>query len=169
MDKLVRNLYRCLIGLSCLSMVSAFLIVVLSILSRQVTFISLQGLDAYAGYAIAATLFFALPTTLLHGDHIRVTLVLDRLSARARAMMEWGGLLAAMVLSAYTAWYAIRLVWLSYITHDVSAAADASPLWIPQLSMAVGCVVFAIAFGHAIVARWQGREWFLAGSQAATE
>ena len=150
-------------------MVAAFVIVLLSILARQVTFIDIQGLDAYAGYAIAATLFFALPTALMHGDHIRVTLVLDRLGQRARAGFEWGALIAALGLAVYLAWFAMRAVWLSYITHDVSPAADATPLWIPQLSMAIGCVAFALAFLDAIVARWRGREWFIAGPGSVAE
>ena len=141
----------------------------LGILARQVTFINIQGLDAYAGYAIAATLFFTLPTALMHGDHIRVTLVLDRLGQRARAGFEWGALIAALGLAVYLAWFAMRAVWLSYITHDVSPAADATPLWIPQLSMAIGCVAFALAFLDAIVARWRGREWFIAGPGSVAE
>ena len=150
-------------------MVAAFVIVMLGILARQVTFIDIQGLDAYAGYAIAATLFFALPTALMHGDHIRVTLVLDRLGQRARPGIEWGALVAALGLAVYLAWFAMRAVWLSYITHDVSPAADATPLWIPQLSMAIGCVAFALAFLDAIVARWRGREWFIAGPGSVAE
>ena len=169
MDQLFRPLYRLLITLACVSMVAAFVIVMLSILARQVTFINIQGLDAYAGYAIAATLFFALPTALMHGDHIRVTLVLDRLGQRARAGFEWGALIAALGLAVYLAWFAMRAVWLSYITHDVSPAADATPLWIPQLCMAIGCVVFALAFLDAIVARWRGREWFIAGPGSVAE
>ena len=169
MDQLFRPLYRLLITLACVSMVAAFVIVMLSILARHVTFINIQGLDAYAGYAIAATLFFALPTALMHGDHIRVTLVLDRLGQRARAGFEWGALIAALGLAVYLAWFAMRAVWLSYITHDVSPAADATPLWIPQLSMAIGCVAFALAFLDAIVARWRGREWFIAGPGSVAE
>ena len=169
MDQRCRALYRLLITLACVSMVAAFVIVMLSILARQVTFINIQGLDAYAGYAIAATLFFALPTALMHGDHIRVTLVLDRLGQRARAGFEWGALIAALGLAVYLAWFAMRAVWLSYITHDVSPAADATPLWIPQLSMAIGCVAFALAFLDAIVARWRGREWFIAGPGSVAE
>ena len=169
MDQLFRPLYRLLITLACVSMVAAFVIVMLSILARQVTFINIQGLDAYAGYAIAATLFFALPTALMHGDHIRVTLVLDRLGQRARAGFEWGALIAALGLAVYLAWFAMRAVWLSHITHDVSPAADATPLWIPQLSMAIGCVAFALAFLDAIVARWRGREWFIAGPGSVAE
>ena len=169
MDQLFRPLYRLLITLACVSMVAAFVIVMLGILARQVTFIDIQGLDAYAGYAIAATLFFTLPTALMHGDHIRVTLVLDRLGQRARAGFEWGALIAALGLAVYLAWFAMRAVWLSYITHDVSPAADATPLWIPQLSMAIGCVAFALAFLDAIVARWRGREWFIAGPGSVAE
>ncbi|MDZ7861992.1 TRAP transporter small permease [Acidovorax sp.] len=166
MDKLVRNLYRLLTGLSCVSMVAAFLIVLLGVLSRQVSFIDVQGLDAYAGYAIAAALFFALPGTLQNGDHIRVTLMLDRLPARGRAFFEWFCLIAALALTAYVAWYATRSVWISYVTHDISPAADASPLWIPQISMAVGSIGFAIAFAHALVLRARG-ESLIAASEAA--
>lgn len=166
MDQFVRNLYRLLTGLSCVSMVAAFLIVMLGVLSRQVSFIDVQGLDAYAGYAIAAALFFALPGTLQNGDHIRVTLMLDRLPARGRAFFEWFCLIAALVLTAYVAWYAARSVWISYLTHDISPAADASPLWIPQISMAVGCLGFAIAFAHALVLRARG-ENLIAVTEAA--
>ena len=169
MDQLFRPLYRLLITLACVSMVAAFVIVMLSILARQVTFIDIQGLDAYAGYAIAATLFFTLPTALMHGDHIRVTLLLDRMGSRTRAAFEWAMLIAGLGLAVYLAWFAMRAVWLSYITHDVSPAADATPLWIPQLSMAIGCVAFALAFLDAIVARWRGREWFIAGPGSVAE
>lgn len=169
MDRLTRLFYRLLIGLACVSMVAAFVIVLLGILARQVTFIDIQGLDAYAGYAIAATLFFALPTALMHGDHIRVTLLLDRMGSRTRAAFEWAMLIAGLGLALYLAWFAARAVWLSYITHDVSPAADATPLWIPQLCMAIGCAAFALAFLDAIVARWRGREWFIAGPGSVAE
>ena len=169
MDQLTRYFYRLLITLACVSMVAAFVIVILGILARQVTFIDIQGLDAYAGYAIAATLFFALPTALMHGDHIRVTLLLDRMGSRTRAAFEWAMLIAGLGLALYLAWFAARAVWLSYITHDVSPAADATPLWIPQLCMAIGCAAFALAFLDAIVARWRGREWFIAGPGSVAE
>ena len=111
-------------------------------------------------------MFFALPSTLQNGDHIRVTLILDRLPARWRSAFEWFCLVSALVLSVYIACYAVRSVWISYITHDISPAADASPLWIPQISMAMGCIGFALAFAHALVLRFQGTA-FMAVSEAA--
>jgi TRAP-type C4-dicarboxylate transport system permease small subunit len=157
MDKLALIFYRGLLALSCAAMLAAFAAVSLGIVARIADW-DLPGLDAYAGYAIAAALFLAMPSTLLRGEHIRVTLVMDRLPARSRAVLEWWCLLAAAAISSYLAWFAVRLVWVSYTTHDVSPASDASPLWIPQVAMAIGCVGFAVAFVHAVVERLHGRE-----------
>ncbi len=169
MDKLVRNFYRLLMLLACLSMLAAFGAVALGVVAREFIHININGLDAYAGYAIAAALFFALPATLQNGDHIRVTLVLDRLPARARNFMEWFCLSAALVLTLYIAFYAVRAVWISYITHDISPAADATPLWIPQISMAMGCIGFALAFAHALILRWQGSSLMAVSETASFE
>lgn len=169
MDKLVRNFYRLLMLLSGISMLAAFAAVTLGVFAREVVHVNIDGLDAYAGYAIAAALFFALPSTLQNGDHIRVTLVLDRLPARLRSAFEWFCLSAALVLTLYIAWYAVRSVWISYITHDISPAADASPLWIPQISMAMGCIGFALSFAHALVLRFQGVAFMAVSESARSE
>lgn len=166
MAKLVLNFYKLLMFLSCTAMVAAFGTVLLGVIAREVHW-EIGGLDAYAGYAIAAALFLALPATLQHGDHIRVTLLLDRLSARVRGALEWWCLTVAFGLALYIAWYALRLVWVSYATHDISPAADASPLWIPQISMALGCMGFALSFGHALVQRWQGGSFIAAAGDTA--
>ncbi|MEO5737961.1 MAG: TRAP transporter small permease subunit, partial [Variovorax sp.] len=137
-----------LMVLSAIAMVSAFGTVLLGVIARQVAW-DIGGLDAYAGYAIAAAQFLALPGTLQHGDHIRVTLLLDRAAPRLRTALEWWGLLAGTALALYIAWFAVRLVWLSWDTHDISPGGDASPLWIPQLAMALGCIGFSLSFVHA--------------------
>ncbi len=166
MEKLVQNFNRLLMGLSCVAMLAAFGTVMLGVLAREAKW-DIAGLDAYAGYAIAAALFLALPGTLQHGDHIRVTLLLDRVSPKMRGILEWWSLGAGFALTAYVAWYAMRLVWVSYSTHDVSPAADASPLWIPQLAMALGCVGFALSFAHALALRWRGGSFIAVSSEAA--
>jgi TRAP-type C4-dicarboxylate transport system permease small subunit len=168
MDKLVLNFYRSLLALSCLAMLGAFAAVGLGILGRLAGW-DLPGLDAYAGYAIAASLFLALPSTLLRGEHIRVTLLLERLPLRWRAAFEWWCLAAAFAMALYLAWFSAQLVWVSYATHDVSPAADATPLWIPQLAMALGCAGFALAFLQALVARWRGEDLVAPAAAAHTE
>jgi len=168
MDKFVLHFFRLLLTLACVAMLAAFAAVSLSVLSRLFGW-DMPGLDAYAGYAIAAALFLALPSTLVRGEHIRVTLVLDRLPPRARQAMEWWCLLAGLALSLFVAWDAVQLAWISHTTHDVSPSADATPLWIPQLAMVMGCLGLALAFVQALWWRLQGRELITPHTAAPTE
>ena len=162
MSKLLNVFYKLLIILAALAMVSAFMCVMLGILGRQLDF-NIRGLDAYAGYSIAAALFLALPDTLRKGDHIRVTLLLQKLPERVRNIFEYWSLIAGAGLSVYLAWFACRLAWQSHSFHDISQGADATPLWIPQIAMALGCIGFALSMLDALLARLQGRAFFLAG------
>lgn len=159
MKSLVLTFYRFQLLLACVSMLAAFGTILLGIVAR-IAHWDIPGLDAYAGYSIAAALFLALPDTLRNGDHIRVTLVLQKLPARLRGWLEAWSLAAGLGLTLAMAYYACRMAWFSYTTHDVSPGSDATPLWIPQLTMALGCIGFAVAFADACLARLAQREFF---------
>lgn len=148
-------LYDISAGLAALCMVALLIMVLLSIVSRQLAF-HVPGTDAYAGYLMAGAGFLALAHTLKRGEHIRVTLVLGALRGRPRRTLELWALVAATLLTGLFAFYSVRLAWQSHLLHDVSTASDASPLWIPQLAMAAGTVVMLIAFIDELVLEWQG-------------
>jgi TRAP-type C4-dicarboxylate transport system permease small subunit len=168
MRRLLDAVYGGLMGLSALALLGTFVAVMLGIADRQFGW-GLRGLDAYAGYAIAAALFLALPGTLQQGEHIRVTLLLQRLPPAWRGALEWWCLLAGLALSGALAVYAVRLVWLSRLTNDVSQGSDATPLWLPQIAMALGCAGLALGFVDALVARWQGGAFFRESAGARSE
>ncbi len=127
-----------------------------SILARQLGF-NLPGIDAYAGYMMATAGFLALAHTLKHGEHIRVTLLLSALRGAGRRALEIWALFAASLLAALFAFYSCKLAWQSHTFHDISTANDATPLWIPQIAMAVGSVVLAIALVDEFVLELRGR------------
>lgn len=145
MRRLLDFLYEASAWLAAAAMVGLLLMVLLSIVSRQAGFAA-PGTDAYAGYSMAAAGFLALAHTLKHNEHIRVTLLLGRLSGKARHALELWALTAAVLLSGLFAFYSIRLAWGSYAIHDISTGSDATPLWQPQLAMALGTLVLFIAF-----------------------
>lgn len=157
MTRLLDCFYRGLLFGAALCMVATLIIIILGIAGRQFGF-DIPGLDAYAGYAIAGALFLALPGTLRNGDHIRVTLVLNKLPEKPRKFAEVWCLLAASAISLYVAYFAIHLVRVSYLTHDVSQSNDMTALWIPQLAMALGCIGLAISFIETFILNIMGRE-----------
>jgi TRAP-type C4-dicarboxylate transport system permease small subunit len=137
-------------------MIGVLLMVLLSIVSRQVGF-HVPGTDAYAGYAMAAAGFLALAHTLKRNEHIRVTLLLGRLHGRARRRLELWALSAGVLLAGLFAFYAVRLAWNSRAFNDISTGNDATPLWIPQLAMALGTVVLLVAFIDEWLLELRGR------------
>ena len=143
-------------ALAALFMVLLLGAVLLSIASRQFHF-HVPGIDAYAGYLMAATGFLALAHTLKRGEHIRVTLVINALRGTSRKALEVWALVVAPLLAMLFAYYSCRLAWQSYTFHDISTGNDATPLWIPQLSMAWGTVVLAIAFLDELVLELRGQ------------
>jgi TRAP-type C4-dicarboxylate transport system permease small subunit len=156
MRRLLDGLYNSTAALAALCMVGLLVMVMLSVVSRQVGF-NVRGTDAYAGYLMAGAGFLALAHTLKRGEHIRVTLLLNSLQGSWRKALEIWSLGFASLLSTVMAFYSCRLVWQSLDFNDVSTGVDATPLWIPQLVMATGTVVFAIAFVDDFILEMLGK------------
>lgn len=141
--------------LAALFLVGTLLMVLTGIGERYLGF-HLPGTDSYAGYCMAAAGFLALAHTLKHGEHIRVTLLLEHAGARTRRGLELWALAAATALAALLAYYSVRLAYQSWDFHDISTGNDATPLWIPQLTMAIGAIVLLIAFADELVLEFRG-------------
>ena len=156
MRRSLDTLYDAAAYLAALFLVGTLLMVLLGVFGRLLSF-QVRGTDAYAGYLMAGAGFLALAHTLMRGEHIRVTLVLEHAGAAGKRWLERWSLAAALLLSLAFAWYSVRLAWQSYQFHDISTGNDATPLWIPQLSMAAGNVILAIAFIDLLAGEISGR------------
>jgi len=153
MRRALDGLYDGCAALAAVAMVLLLVMVMLSILGRQLHF-HLPGTDAYAGYMMAAAGFLALAHTLKRGEHIRVTLLLAALKGSSHRALELWALFAAAALAGLSAFYSCRLVWQSRAFNDISTGNDATPLWIPQLTMAAGTLVLLIAFADELLLEW---------------
>ncbi len=156
MRKLLDGLYSACAGLAALFMIGVLAMVLLSIVSRWLGF-HVPGTDAYAGYAMAGAGFLALAHTLKKNEHIRVTLILGRWQGKPRQSLELWAISVAVLLAGLLAFFAGRLVWQSHQFHDISTGTDATPLWIPQILMLLGCAVLCVALIDEWVLEWRGQ------------
>ena len=161
MRKLLDQLYLSAAALAAVFMLGLLVMVLLSVFGRQFHFY-VPGTDAYAGYLMAGSGFLALAHTLKHGEHIRVTLILASLKGAAKRRLTLFAIGASAALSALFTFYSVRLAWQSHTSNDLSTSNDASPLWIPQLSMAIGALLFTVACLDEWWLHWKGE------SQAAS-
>lgn len=155
MRQFLDRLYLVSGALAAIFTIGVLVAVGLSIVTRQFG-VYIPGLADYAGYSMAAAGFLALAHTFKSGEHIRVTLVLSALSARHRMRLDIAALLIACLITAALAWFSGKLVLDSLSYNDVSTGDDATPLWIPQLTMAIGTFIFFIAVLDETISRLRG-------------
>ena len=111
----------------------------------------IRGLAEYSGYCMASASFFALAYTFVEGGHIRITLFLEKLSASNKWLTEIWCLSIASFFSGYLAFYFIKMLIISYKFQERSEGADEILIWIPQLSVAIGSIIFFISVLHHFI------------------
>jgi len=156
MRRALDTLYDAAGFLAALFLVGILGMVLLGIAGRILNFY-VPGTDSYAGYCMAACGFLALAHTLKRGEHIRVSLILEHAGPAAQRALERASLVLATLLAGLFAYYSIRLAFQSWQFNDVSTGNDATPLWIPQLTMATGTLILLVAFIDELVLEFQGR------------
>ena len=164
MRRALDRLYDAAAWIAAAFLIGTLLSVLAGIADRYLS-LNWRGTDMYAGYCMAAAGFLALAHTLKRGEHIRVTLVLQALGPRTRHAMEIVALALASGLAIAFAFYSINLVQQSYSYHDISTGNDATPLWMPQIAMAIGTIVLAIAFIDELVLEVRGRRVVVASDE----
>jgi len=99
----------------------------------------------YSSYLMAAAFTFGAAMTLRAGGHIRVTLVLARVTPATRRWMET--VLAAMgvAFTGYLALAMINFTWRSFSSGQVSISSE-SPLWVPQALVTFGICLLVLQF-----------------------
>lgn len=93
----------------------------------------------------AAAAFLTMAHAFKHGDFVRVTLVLEKVSAKTRRVMELVSLGVALIAVAYLAWWACRFTYQSYEFKELAQGLLPLPIWIPQMSFAFGSVLLLVA------------------------
>ncbi|MBV1895347.1 MAG: TRAP transporter small permease [Rhodobacteraceae bacterium] len=174
-ENALRPLWRILDGLYFASgavaaffMVTILLLIVAQMIARW-TGIALPGTTEFAGYAMAATSFFALCHALTRGAHIRVSILLNA----NRFLFRWLDVFAvfgAAVIATYFARFAVKANFFSEMLNDRTQGQDQipewivslfklniseaisggrdlvyTPVWIPQLAMSIGTILLAVA------------------------
>lgn len=114
--------------------------------------------DEFAGFCLAATSFLGLAYAFRAGSHIRVTLFVQA----TRGPFRRAFLVIALALGAAAAltfaWHTCAMVFENFARDEVTSGLVPIPLWWPQLGMAVGVALFALAIVEDLVRASLGGE-----------
>lgn len=138
--------------------------IVARLIGRQI-----PAADDFAAWSMAASAFLALPYAMRHGDHIRVTLLMQRAPAGVARVMELLATAIGFGLAAWAGWYATVFVVDSWQYNEVAQGMLRVPLWIPQLCMPIGLVLLALVLGDRLWRCLRGEPVEQGGEAARTE
>lgn len=114
------------------------------------------GADDLTAFSVAASATLPLAHAFRHGAHIRVDLIIGRLSGTPRFAMEAVALLATTALCVFFAYAMLDLAFDSFEFDDVAQGSVAWKLWIPQAMVGAGVGLFAICLLDDLVVHLTG-------------
>ena len=111
--------------LAAVCMVGILLIIVVQMIVRWTGF-TFEGSTEFAGYAMAATSFFALAHALGRGAHIRVSIFLN-INNFTKRWLDGFALLIAAITATYFARFAVKTNFISEMLNDRTQGQDQIP------------------------------------------
>lgn len=109
------------------------------------------GTNEIAGYLMAAGGALGLAYAFGQGGHIKVTALIAAMKKSNRRIVDIVSLCISLAIIGYLSFYLIRMAFISFDFEDRSLGTDNMLLWIPQVPMVFGFVVFALSILHAII------------------
>lgn len=125
------------------------------VLMRHVLGRPLPFSDEIGAYLLVAITYLGLAYTLREDRHINIDVVTRLMNARAN---RWTSIIVS-VLSLVTmivfTWQAFRMVQSSYRYRVATYSVLATPLWIPQLFVAIGLLAFSLQMVSYVITTCQ--------------
>lgn len=161
MRRTLDTMYRISGFLSAISMVAICAVVCIQVGFNIINAFSLRMFNVnpglllpsyteFAGFFLVGTSFLGLAYALKADEHIRIVLVVQRLSSRHRAFAEVFSCLIALILCTFLGYNCTLLLVESLEYNDLSIGMIPVPLWIPQAFMVLGLYFLTIAFADRL-------------------
>lgn len=129
-------------------------LVLVEVLSRYGMRRPLMVGDEFSAYLLVALAFLGSAYTWKRGNHVRITVLAQRLSPRSRSWLRLATLIVAFVFTAAVSQAGYTFMKSSFRYHVSSSSFFRTPLQVPHLTVVLGFVILAmwllVEIGRAI-------------------
>ncbi len=131
--------------LSSFLFIALTILIVTEIVSRSFFNVSTMIAGEYSGYFYLASVFFGLGYTFKEDGHIRITILTSKLPTKGKKAIDIFAGTITLALLLFILYYTIKMVIESYRFDMVSETVSETPIYLTQLALPVGLLMFSIA------------------------
>jgi TRAP-type transport system small permease protein len=146
------------------ALVVMLVLIAVDIVTRSLFNFSLEVSDEVGGYMLVAIAFLSLSACHVNHSFHEVEFVQARLTARGRSLSHLIFGLLSLVACVLLAWQFVRLELSSWRFGDVAPTYLSTPLWLPQLPMALGMIALSFSLCRTLIAEAKRLRRLLAAS-----
>jgi TRAP-type C4-dicarboxylate transport system permease small subunit len=155
LDRLLRPLNRAIIGLCCLFLIAAALVLTESVVVRYLFHDTTDWQSETCVMLLVAATFLSAAYVQDQRGHIGIEALAGVLPASLERIRTICIDAASLSFCAFFAWKSWALSWEAWVEGTVTDSTFAPPLWIPYTAMALGMTVLSIQ----ILAQLADRVW----------
>ena len=134
------------------ALVVMLVLIAVDIVTRSLFNFSFEVSDEVGGYMLVAIAFLSLSVCHVNHSFHEVEFVQARLTARGRSLSHLIFGLLSLAACLLLAWQFVRLEMSSWRFGDVAPTYLSTPLWLPQLSMALGMIALCFSLCRTLIA-----------------
>lgn len=131
--------------LSSILILSLAILVISEIFSRHFFDTSTMIADEYSGYLYLSAIFLGLAYTLQENAHIRINIITSKLSTKSNKIIDVIAGLTSISVLFFILYRTILFTYESYDMEMLSERVSETPLYLTQIVMPIGIILFIIA------------------------
>lgn len=129
------------------------LIGVVAVMTRYAFTMAISFSDELITYLIVWATLIAFGLGEFSNEHLRATVLVERLSPRWQSALSWLSLVLTLLFAAMLVYYGIEIAWQRHLLNEVSPTALQFPQWIARAAVPVGFGIACIALVARILRR----------------
>jgi C4-dicarboxylate transporter DctQ subunit len=146
MDKIVKKWNQIEIFLVGVLTLTALACVVYAAFGRYVLRAPSDWPEEIIVYMIIGAVFIAASSLVDRNGHVAATLVVERFPMKVRRALAVFNAGLALGFCGIVLWYGVQIVMLNYNANQLSNTSLRFPLWIPYLSVPLGCFLMSMRY-----------------------
>ncbi len=127
------------------------LLVVVDVASRNVFDKPIDGAVEATELLMPYIVFLSLAFALNRGEHVRVTILVDRMPSRFKTISLVASYALGLVFFGLSGYYAWGFFWKSFISREIMMAIVELPWWVGKFAFPIGFFVMVIALAALLI------------------